>query len=761
MVISDVRARFLAEGNFQQAWERVIRSSHAENKDRIALRAFSAHLTYNLRDIIEEVTAGTYNPARAPTLYLPKPARTLRSIPVLSVRDRVLYQAMGNIIAEEASPHLAPLANHVFAHLPAAPSELFAVRPWPEQFRAFSEAYERVWKAGNQWVIETDIAAFYPSIDHQLLCDLIRTRWIADAGFLELLSRCLSEWAAHDQGPKLQRGLPQGYETSDVLATLFLLPVDEELVTKARYLRYVDDIRILADDPGLASRGLVTLDMCLQRRSLVLQTKKTVLARVVDLEDEKVKLAAKLSLIKTFAAMGLDQRKQLTAMFYRAVRQIRGLAHGFDAGLSLGSAFLWIQTGSAWLALVLLGRLRLLFPSLFRAVTQMPLKLMFLEAWRDIGNTPETSETRMVFALHRLEPDERIGAIALRLLEVLPWRSGIITAYLGRFHGSRAIVNGLIRELSSHKTYAWHLANCLRALGEVGEPSDFESLALEWIRNRDLTWPQRLAAVDVLQQLPDAHGALYAAIQAEHNPIVRSALLVACAFQAKTAARLDEVRLTIRICLESQDGAEQQLGIWLWRQFPELTWNSLGFQGALGRLQELVPEALQPAAPRPCYIRQTLERFYGVTIDQRIDFSKVLQDYDGAVGDLRKAVPYYHTDPNLYVGLINSFNHRLAIAGQQILGLSVPHDQFDNMLKSAGFSSALPQTSLHFGQCNSRRHQTPGFHPYARALGTWSQPVGHKEKEKIHQGLKGAYQELVDLLVSTATPVAPPSPHPP
>ena len=67
------------------------------------------------------------------------------------------------------------------------------------------------------------------------------------------------------------------------------------------------------------------------------------------------------------------------------------------------------------------------------------------------------------------------------------------------------------------------------------------------------------------------------------------------------------------------------------------------------------------------------------------------------------------------------------------------------MLKSSQFSSAAPQISISFGKCNEKRSQTPGFHPYASALATWSQPIDHEDKDKIHDGLKLAYQEFVNI----------------
>jgi retron-type reverse transcriptase len=104
MTVSDVQSDFLSMDNFHLAWERVLRSLHAENKDRIAFRVFASGIDINLEQLRQEIEAGTYAPSPASKVYLPKVARTLRTIPVLTVRDRVVYQALGNLIQREAMP---------------------------------------------------------------------------------------------------------------------------------------------------------------------------------------------------------------------------------------------------------------------------------------------------------------------------------------------------------------------------------------------------------------------------------------------------------------------------------------------------------------------------------------------------------------------------------------------------------------------------------------------------------------------------------
>lgn len=65
MPVSDIQSDFLSMDNFHLAWERVLRSQHAETKDRIALRVFASGIDHNLEQLLQEIEADTYAPSPA------------------------------------------------------------------------------------------------------------------------------------------------------------------------------------------------------------------------------------------------------------------------------------------------------------------------------------------------------------------------------------------------------------------------------------------------------------------------------------------------------------------------------------------------------------------------------------------------------------------------------------------------------------------------------------------------------------------------
>jgi retron-type reverse transcriptase len=687
MATKDIQGRFLSKENFLLAWKRVLRSKHAVNKDRIALRAFALQINENLEILIEEIKNGVYSPSFAPKIYIPKTSRTLRTLPVLSPRDRIVYQAIGNLIIQESEPDLSIVANrNVFAHIPKRNNSLFTLVNWREQFKRFTKAYERIWKIGNKWVVKTDISSYYDSIDHGLLLDLIRERWISDEMFIKLLKECLLSWTTHDGGSKFSRGLPQGYEVSDILATLFLLPVDESMVKTPGYLRYVDDIRILTSSRNNASRALVKLDVEMKKIALVLQTKKTSLEEINNIEDEKTKLQTNLSQISILIEQGKKQQTEL--------------------------------------------------------------KELFFQSWNRLDEAPDISDTAIAFTLYRLDADTTVRNIALRLLELLPWRSSIINHYLQKFPNDHDTIQGLLKHIFSHKVYGWHLANCMRTISKISKTDDYRAIALDWLENKNLQWFQRLAAVEALQEDQDSHAALSTAIKDVDNLILKEALIVSCAFQAHQTGSNSEIARLINRSLSHENIQIKLLGIWLHQQFDDISWEDINYTDELSYLAKLLPELSNQDVEAPCFIKYTLRKEYDVEISEKLDFKQIFDDYVGTVDDFRKAFPYYYTDPSLYIGFINSFNHRISILLKKYLKLTIPNEEYGNILKSQEFNNNVPQVSLYFTMCNDLRNQTSGFHPFASALGTWSQPISHKKKKEVHKGLKLAYQEFVNYLQS-------------
>ncbi len=676
--------RLTDPGNLRLAWRRLLRSNHGDIKDRVALRAYGFSLARNLEILADKLRNGTYSPSGAERLYQPKSSGTLRGLAVLSVEDSIVYQAMCNVIMRRSLPHLSPFANrHVFAHLPQTEKSPFAVMRWQEQYRRFGRAMEAAWRTERRWLVEADVAAFYDSVDHGLLCTLLEGELQIARQLIELIGACLASWSYHPNGRPLMRGLPQGHQASDLLSTVFLSQVDREMCRQGSqdvYLRYVDDIRILCWDRNSALRALAGLGQAMSQVGLILNTSKASVRAIDGLEAERDARWGELSLAGRAAADGT-------------------------------------------------------------VVPQAKLREEFLAAFSQLSSS-RFAESRLVFALGRLEPTDAVRDRALLLLDTMPWRSAVVIRHLAQYRGDQTVIDGLSTHIKSHRVYGWHLANCLRGLSSVAEPSVFSPICKEWVANTRLPWYQRLAAAKCLSKVSEEVAFCASSAASESHPLVRRALLVT-SYDLVSESE-DSRSQMLRDMLCDPDQNTQRVGIYLALADSDLGWNGFrDLESRLGGLQFLVVEG---ARRGECYIAGTLLALFGVKEAEATDFRDLLaDDYDAATQHLRVAIGEFDTCPSRFVSRIDNFNTILTKScfARLLPDIRFLPENYAGHLQQKRFQDAHPIAAAAFGKCHRVRSGSDEAHAYSQASGSISEPVSYGMRDHLHQALGLAYAELL------------------
>ncbi|MBC8875902.1 MAG: group II intron reverse transcriptase domain-containing protein [Planctomycetes bacterium] len=161
-------------------------------------------------------------------------------------RDRVVHHAVTRI--------LEPIFERSFI------SDSYACRKGRGTHAAVRRAqhYARRFR----YVLKADIRKFFPSLDHQILKDLV-ARKIKDPDVLWLVAQIID--GSNPQDPivmwfpgddlftpaERQRGIPIGNQTSQFFANVYLDPLDHYVKDRLRvpgYIRYVDDFLIFSND---------------------------------------------------------------------------------------------------------------------------------------------------------------------------------------------------------------------------------------------------------------------------------------------------------------------------------------------------------------------------------------------------------------------------------------------------------------------------------------------------------------------------------
>lgn len=233
----------------------------------------------------QHLRSGNYKPERGFFVYMPKDNLGLRPVCVLSMVDRIVYQAifnqdiLGLKIDGQISDKLC-YANRVNE------------KEWKVNFlngyfngwNSFCKEQIKVFKKGYVWKLEFDVQQYYEHIPiDRLICKLKDDFDIKDEKILEILKTQLCTWVEYLELPK---GIPQGPDASAVLGNVFLSKLDsfaeKELIGKSlRYLRYADDITLMGKTKEDVLKATEKIVRFLRTQNLSLN-EKTKLSKLED-----------------------------------------------------------------------------------------------------------------------------------------------------------------------------------------------------------------------------------------------------------------------------------------------------------------------------------------------------------------------------------------------------------------------------------------------------------------------------------------------
>lgn len=281
--------------NLRRAYRWILSNPEARYKFyfRDSYDAFALASDTHLKWIRREGLRGRYRPSHASKVLEPKPSGAMRPITLLTVEDQIVYQACVNLVADALKPKtINRYEKRVFSHLYAGKSSKFFYIRWQRSYRKFSDRIRERHSKGYIYVANFDLASFYDSIDHHVLGHFLRETGV-DEGILEILLDSLKKWTSStwSNGPQNiyhEHGIPQGPLASGMLSEVVLQHIDSagEQGRRTVYLRYVDDIKILAKTEDELRQKLIELDIRSKEIGLFPQTAKINIRRIRDPNEE-------------------------------------------------------------------------------------------------------------------------------------------------------------------------------------------------------------------------------------------------------------------------------------------------------------------------------------------------------------------------------------------------------------------------------------------------------------------------------------------
>ena len=249
-ITEDLLDAVLARDNLARAWMRVKANKGAPGIDGVTVEDFPAHAREHWPAVREQIEQGRYRPQAVRRVEIPKPDGGKRMLGIPTVTDRVVQQAIAQV--------LTPIFEPGFSE------SSFGFRPGRNAHQAIRQVQAFV-TAGRRIAVDLDLAKFFDTVDHDVLMGLLG-RTLADKRLLGLIGRYLRAGVLvgeHIEPSDI--GTPQGGPMSPLLANILLHQLDRELEKRGhRFARYADDLVILVKSPRAGERVMRSITRYLE-----------------------------------------------------------------------------------------------------------------------------------------------------------------------------------------------------------------------------------------------------------------------------------------------------------------------------------------------------------------------------------------------------------------------------------------------------------------------------------------------------------------
>jgi RNA-directed DNA polymerase len=244
--------RIASSANLNQAYKRVKANRGAPGVDGMTVGDLRSWIASNKDTLLTALLDGSYQPQPVRGVEIPKPGGGKRQLGIPTVVDRLVQQAILQIL----EPWLDPSFS----------ASSFGFRPGRGAHDALLRAREYV-ADGYDIVVDLDLEKFFDRVNHDVLMSRLARR-IGDRRLLRIIRRFLAAgMMQYGVSTVRHEGTPQGGPLSPLLSNLLLDDLDKELEGRGhRFCRYADDCNIYVRSPAAGERVMASVTGFLERR---------------------------------------------------------------------------------------------------------------------------------------------------------------------------------------------------------------------------------------------------------------------------------------------------------------------------------------------------------------------------------------------------------------------------------------------------------------------------------------------------------------
>jgi len=238
--------------NLNRAYRRVKANRGSPGVDGMSVGELGDWCRANKHELVALLLAGRYRPQPIRGVEIPKPGGGTRQLGIPTVVDRLVQQALLQVLEPILEPHFSERS--------------YGFRPGRSAHQALRQGQAYV-AEGRAVVVDIDLEKFFDRVNHDVLMARL-ARHVADVRvlrvvrrFLEagLLSNGLEQWR--------HEGTPQGGPLSPLLANLLLTDLDRELERRGHaFCRYADDCNIYVRSERAGERVMASVTRFLEAK---------------------------------------------------------------------------------------------------------------------------------------------------------------------------------------------------------------------------------------------------------------------------------------------------------------------------------------------------------------------------------------------------------------------------------------------------------------------------------------------------------------
>jgi RNA-directed DNA polymerase len=238
--------------NLNRAYARVKANKGAPGVDGMTIGQLAGWIRQHKQELIASLLEGSYQPQPVRGVQIPKPGGGMRQLGIPTVVDRLVQQAILQVLESILDPNFSESS--------------YGFRPGLSAHDALRKAKGFV-AGGRNIVVDIDLEKFFDRVNHDVLMNRL-SQHVDDKGMLKIIGRFLRAGMMSD-GVCIDRmqGTPQGGPLSPLLANLLLDDLDKELERRGHcFCRYADDCNIYVQSRKAGDRVMTNVTRFLEQK---------------------------------------------------------------------------------------------------------------------------------------------------------------------------------------------------------------------------------------------------------------------------------------------------------------------------------------------------------------------------------------------------------------------------------------------------------------------------------------------------------------